>query len=267
MKRLVVAPGQRVRLKTRNAGDCGKCGGGKSKADDQLKKLTHELENLQYRLFAERRRKVLVVLQGVDTSGKDGVIRRVFGPVDPQGVRVANFKVPTQIELDHDYLWRVHQQVPARGEIVIFNRSHYEDVLVVRVHNMVPPKIWRKRLAQINDFERMLSEEGTTILKFFLHISRSEQKKRLESRLQDPAKNWKFDAGDLRERSYWNEYQKAYEDVLGKTSTPWAPWHIIPANQKWFRNLTVASIVVDCLKGLKMRFPKPRQKLAGIVVR
>jgi PPK2 family polyphosphate:nucleotide phosphotransferase len=182
-------------------------------------------------------------------------------------VRVASFKAPTQVELDHDYLWRVHRETPARGEVVLFNRSHYEDILVVRVHNLVPPAVWRKRFAQINDFERMLAEEGTTILKFFLHISRSEQKKRLESRLKDPTKNWKFDAGDLRERAHWNDYVKAYEELLGRTSTPWAPWHIIPSDYKWCRNVAVASIIVGALKKLRMRFPKPRQPLDGIVVR
>ena len=267
MKSFVVTPGRRVRLKAWDTRDCGKYTGKKQKAEEDLEELNHELEVLQYRLFAERKHKVLIVLQGVDTSGKDGVIRRVFGVVDPQGVRVASFKAPTQVELDHDYLWRVHRETPGLGEVVLFNRSHYEDVLVVRVHNMVPPAVWRKRYAQINDFERMLVEEGTTILKFFLHISRGEQKKRLESRLKDPTKNWKFDAGDLRERAHWNKYQKAYEDVLNKTSTPWAPWHIIPSDYKWCRNVAVASIIVGALQKLKMRFPKPRQRLDGIVVR
>lgn len=267
MKPFLVRPGSRVRLKASNPHSCGPFNCTKAEAEEHLKKLTRELEDLQYLLFAEHKHKVLVVLQGIDTSGKDGVIRRVFGGVDPQGVHVASFKAPTQNELDHDYLWRVHKQAPGRGEIVLFNRSHYEDVLVVRVHDMVPPAVWRKRFAQINEFERMLSEEGTTILKFFLHISRDEQKKRLQNRLKDPSKNWKFDAGDLRERAHWKEYQTAYEDVLSKTSTPWAPWYIVPSDQKWCRNLVVSSIVVHTLKHLKMRFPKPRQPLRGIVVR
>lgn len=267
MKHFLVPPGRRVRLKNHDANDCGDLAGKKSLADEQHKKLTRELEDLQYLLYAEHKQKVLVVLQGIDTSGKDGVIRRVFGGVDPQGVRVASFKLPTQLELDHDYLWRIHKETPGRGEIVLFNRSHYEDVLIVRVHNLVPRAIWRRRYAQINDFERMMAEEGSTILKFFLHISRDEQKKRLENRLKDPAKNWKFDAGDLRERAFWKEYERAYEEILSKTSTTWAPWHIIPSNHKWCRNLSIASIMVDTLRSLKMRFPKPRQPLHGIVVR
>jgi len=267
MKRFLVAPGRRVRLKAWDSRDCGAYQGKKLKAERELDRLNHELEALQYRLFAEHRHKLLVVLQGVDTSGKDGVIRRVFGSVDPQGVRVASFKAPTQADLDHDYLWRVHHEVPGRGEIVLFNRSHYEDVLIVRVHNLVPASVWKKRYAQINDFERMLAEEGTTILKLFLHISRGEQKKRLESRLKDPKKNWKFDVADLRERTHWSAYERAYEELLSRTSTPWAPWHIIPADIKWCRNVIVSSIIVETLKKLKMRFPKPRQPLDGIVVR
>jgi PPK2 family polyphosphate:nucleotide phosphotransferase len=267
MNSFLVAPGRRVQLKESVANQGGQFPGGKPAAEEQLKKLIRELEDLQYLLFAEHRQKVLVVLQGVDASGKDGVIRRVFGQLDPQGVRVASFKAPTQGELAHDYLWRIHQQVPGYGQLTIFNRSHYEDVLVVRVHNMVPPSVWKKRFAQINDFERMLSEEGTTILKLFLHISKDEQKKRLENRLKDPTKNWKFDPADLRERERWSDYQKAYEDVFNKTSTFCAPWHIIPANHKWFRNVTIASILVGALKGLKMRFPKPKVDLSTIVVK
>jgi PPK2 family polyphosphate:nucleotide phosphotransferase len=267
MKRFLVAPGRRVRLKAWDPRDCGVYHGKKQKAEAELERLNHQLEALQYRLFAEHKHKLLIVLQGVDTSGKDGAIRRVFGSVDPQGVRVASFKAPTHAELDHDYLWRIHREVPARGEIVLFNRSHYEDVLIVRVHDMVPPSIWKKRYAQINDFERMLAEEGTTILKLFLHISRGEQKKRLESRLKDPKKNWKFDVADLRERAHWGAYERAYEDLLSRTSTLWAPWHIIPADIKWCRNVLVSTIIVEALKKLKMRFPKPRQPLGGIVVR
>jgi PPK2 family polyphosphate:nucleotide phosphotransferase len=181
-------------------------------------------------------------------------------------VRVASFKVPTPEELDHDYLWRIHQQIPGKGEMVIFNRSHYEDVLVVRVHQLAPKEIWKKRFAQINDFERMLAEEGTTIIKFFLHIDLDEQKERLQDRLKDPSKQWKFNMGDLEERKLWQDYMKAYEDVLQKTSTPWAPWFIVPANHKWYRDLVIATVLVETLKGLKMSYPKPKEDLSSVVI-
>jgi PPK2 family polyphosphate:nucleotide phosphotransferase len=181
-------------------------------------------------------------------------------------VRVASFKVPTQEELDHDYLWRVHRQTPGKGEIVIFNRSHYEDVLVVRVHQLVPETVWRKRYQQINEFERMLADEGTTILKFFLHIDLDEQKERLEARLHDPTKQWKFNPGDLGERKLWLEYTKAYEDVLTKTSTEWAPWYIVPSNRKWYRNLVIATLLVEALKDFKMAYPQPKEDLSGVVI-
>ena len=184
----------------------------------------------------------------MDTSGKDGTIRHVFEGVNPQGVRVAGFKVPTPEEMDHDYLWRVHQQTPGKGEIVIFNRSHYEDVLVVRVHQLVPEQVWRKRFDQINAFEQQLSEEGTIILKFFLNIDLDEQKQRLLDRLDDPTKHWKFNPGDLKERALWKDYQAAYEDVLEKTSKPWAPWYVVPANKKWYRDLVISSVLVETLK-------------------
>jgi PPK2 family polyphosphate:nucleotide phosphotransferase len=202
----------------------------------------------------------------MDTGGKDGVIRAVFDGVNPAGVRVASFKVPTPEELSHDYLWRIHKQTPGKGEIVIFNRSHYEDVLVVRVHNLVPKETWRKRFDHINNFEKLLSDEGTTILKFFLHISKDEQKERLQERLDIPEKQWKFSAGDLKERLLWDEYQNAYEDVLNKTSTKYAPWHIIPANRNWYRNWLISSIIVDTLKSFKMKFPQPEQNLSEIKI-
>jgi PPK2 family polyphosphate:nucleotide phosphotransferase len=191
----------------------------------------------------------------MDSGGKDGVIRRVFDGVNPQGVRVAAFKVPTPIELDHDYLWRIHQQTPSKGEIVIFNRSHYEDVLVVRVKNLAPESVWSKRYDHINNFEQMLVDEGTTILKFFLHISFEEQRERLLSRIDEPEKNWKFNPGDLNERKLWDEYMKAYEDAIEKTSTPRAPWYVIPADKKWYRDLVISTILVECLEDLEMKFP------------
>ncbi len=231
-----------------------------------LQNLNKELEALQEFLYAEHKHKVLVVLQGMDTSGKDGVIRHVFEGVNPQGVRVAGFKVPTPEELDHDYLWRVHRQVPGKGEIVVFNRSHYEDVLVVRVHELVPKHIWKQRYDQINAFERMLVEEGTTIVKFFLHISLEEQKERLLERLKNADKQWKFNVGDLKERRLWDDYMAAYEEALERTSTDWAPWYVVPSDRKWFRNLVISTVLVDLLKSLKMDYPKPQEDLSGIVI-
>lgn len=238
----------------------------KNQAKETLVKLNGELEALQELFYAEHKHKVLVVLQGMDTSGKDGTIRHVFEGVNPQGVRVATFKVPTQVELDHDYLWRVHPQTPGKGEMTIFNRSHYEDILAVRVHGLIPKQSWSRRYDQIKAFERLLAEEGTTILKFFLHISPEEQKRRLQERLNDPTKHWKFSAADLAERKRWSTYVEAYEDVLSKTSTKWAPWYIVPADHKWLRNLVIASVIVETLKGLEMTYPQPRESLDGIVI-
>jgi PPK2 family polyphosphate:nucleotide phosphotransferase len=266
MDRYRVKPDQKIQLNEWKAGDQSAFDGNKDEAEEKLDQLNDELEALQELLFAERKRKMLIVLQGMDTSGKDGVIRHVFDGVNPQGVRVASFKVPTQEELDHDYLWRVHRQTPGKGEIVIFNRSHYEDVLVVRVHQLVPETVWRKRYQQINEFERMLADEGTTILKFFLHIDLDEQKERLEARLHDPTKQWKFNPGDLGERKLWLEYTKAYEDVLTKTSTEWAPWYIVPSNRKWYRNLVIATLLVEALKDFKMAYPQPKEDLSGVVI-
>jgi PPK2 family polyphosphate:nucleotide phosphotransferase len=266
MERYRVKPDQKIQLNEWKAGDQSAFDGNKDEAEEKLDQLNDELEALQELLFAERKRKMLIVLQGMDTSGKDGVIRHVFDGVNPQGVRVASFKVPTQEELDHDYLWRVHRQTPGKGEIVIFNRSHYEDVLVVRVHQLVPETVWRKRYQQINEFERMLADEGTTILKFFLHIDLDEQKERLEARLHDPTKQWKFNPGDLGERKLWLEYTKAYEDVLTKTSTEWAPWYIVPSNRKWYRNLVIATLLVEALKDFKMAYPQPKEDLSGVVI-
>jgi len=198
-----------------------------------------------------------VVLQGMDTSGKDGTVRHVMHGVSPANVRVISFKKPSSAELDHDYLWRVHPHVPGNGDIVIFNRSHYEDVLIVRVHDLVPAEVWKQRYAQINEFERMLSENGVTILKFFLHISRKEQRERLQARLDDPTKRWKFQHGDLEERELWDEYKKAYEDAVRKTSTHWAPWYVIPANRKWFRDYVVADILIKTLEKFDMKWPQP----------
>ena len=239
----------------------------KKEAKQHLRELNTELEALQELLYAEHKRQVLIVLQAMDTGGKDGTIRHVFEGVNPSGVRVASLKVPTKEEMDHDYLWRVHKQTPRKGEIVIFNRSHYEDVLVVRVHNLVPENIWRKRYDQITNFERLLSEEGTTILKFYLHIDKEEQKSRLQSRLDEPQKRWKFSLGDLEERKLWPDYTKAYEEAISRTTTEWAPWYIVPSNRKWYRNLIIASIIIETLKNLDMKYPQPQENLDHITIK
>lgn len=251
----LIKPDQKVKLSDFDPKDTRLFDGDKEAGEKELAKQNLELEILQEHLFAEGKHKLLVVLQGMDTSGKDGVIRHVFEGVNPQGVRVASFKVPTPEELAHDYLWRIHKQTPGKGEIVIFNRSHYEDVLVVRVHNLVPESVWRKRYDQINAFERTLADEGTTLLKFFLHIDPKEQKERLLERLDQVEKQWKFNPGDLKERALWPEYEKAYEDVLEKTSTHWAPWYVIPANKKWYRNIVISRILIDALKDLDLQLP------------
>jgi len=266
MKRYRVTPGHVVRLNRIRPDDRGAFDGDKDTAHQKLARLSRRLEALQEKLYAEHRHRVLVILQAMDTGGKDGVIRRVFESVNPQGVRVASFKAPSSVELDHDYLWRAHERVPARGEIVIFNRSYYEDVLIVRVHDLVPAKVWKRRYEQINDFERMLTEEGTTLLKLYLHIDRDEQKRRLQSRLDEPEKHWKFNVDDVKERKRWDDYMRAYETVLTKTSTPWAPWHVVPANTKWYRNLVVAGLIVDTLARLKPRFPDAPSGLSDVVI-
>jgi PPK2 family polyphosphate:nucleotide phosphotransferase len=224
----------------------------------KLEMLAHKLYDLQERLYAERRHKLLIILQGMDTAGKDGTIRHVFSHVNPQGVRVACFKKPTLPEAEHDFLWRVHMLTPAAGEIIIFNRSHYEDVLIQRVHKLVPKAVWSKRYDHINAFERLLTDEGTVILKFFLHISYAEQKKRLLERLNNKEKQWKLSPDDISERKLWPAYIKAYEAVFERTSTPWAPWYIIPADHKWYRNLMISTIIVAALEGLDIKRPQPQ---------
>jgi PPK2 family polyphosphate:nucleotide phosphotransferase len=252
------APGGRpLDLDRHAANDTDLAPGGKAEAESAATELNAELERLQELLWAGHRQRLLVVLQGMDTSGKDGVIRHVFDGVNPVGVKVASFKAPTAEELAHDFLWRVHSRVPGDGELVIFNRSHYEDVLVVRVHELVPERVWRRRYDQIREFERLLAETGTTILKFFLHISSAEQKQRLEERLADPAKQWKFDPRDLAERARWKDYQKAYGEAIGRTSTDLAPWYVVPSDRKWYRDLVVARILVEALTRLKLKPPAP----------
>jgi PPK2 family polyphosphate:nucleotide phosphotransferase len=250
-----VKPRSRINLDKFDANDTGAFDGPKKEGLKRLLDLNQKLGELQEVLYAGQKERLLIVLQAMDSGGKDGTIRSVFDGVNPQGVRVASFKVPTPEEIAHDYLWRIHKQTPAKGEIVIFNRSHYEDVLVVRVHELVPPKVWGKRYRQINEFERILAEEGTTILKFFLMIDQEEQRLRMLERIKNQSKQWKFNPNDLEERKLWNQYMKAYEDVLEKTSTSWAPWYIIPANRNWYRNLVISDILVETLKKLKLKFP------------
>jgi PPK2 family polyphosphate:nucleotide phosphotransferase len=261
MNKYLVPPGQKVDL---DKYDPDEVRGHKVEAKEKSSAIQTRLGELQELLFASHDRKVLIVLQGMDTSGKDGTIRHVMGGFNPQGTRVVSFGKPSLEELDHDYLWRVHRQVPRKGEVVVFNRSHYEDVLVVRVHSLVPKTIWKRRYDQIRSFEQILFEEGAVILKFFLHISRDEQRARLQARIADPKKRWKFQHGDLEERKLWDDYQRAYEDALSKTSTDRAPWYIVPANQKWYRNYVVASIVVDAMESLHLKYPEI--DLSGILV-
>jgi PPK2 family polyphosphate:nucleotide phosphotransferase len=225
------------------------------------------LEALQFRLYAENRRSLLIVLQGIDTAGKDGAVRHVFTAFNPQGTTVTSFKAPTAEEKAHDYLWRVHKACPAAGHVGIFNRSHYEDVLVVRVHGWAPKDVIQRRYEEINRFEQHLSDNGTRIINFFLYISKDEQKERFQARLEDPKKNWKFSTGDLEERKHWDQYLAAYEDALGKCSTKAAPWYLIPANKKWFRDLAIARITRATLEDMDPQFPPAPPGLDKIVVR
>jgi len=265
LKRYIVEPGSKVRLSRLDPGDTSEFKGGKAEGEKALDSIIKKLDPLQELLYAEHKHRLLVVLQGMDSSGKDGTIRRVFEGVNPEGVRVAHFGKPSAEELDHDYLWRAHRQVPAKGEIVIFNRSHYESVLVERVHELVPEEVWSRRYRQIVDFERMLNEEGTTILKFFLHIDKKEQAKRFQDRLKDPTKHWKFSYLDFNERSYWKDYTTAYEDALEKTSTDEAPWYVIPSDHPWFRDLVVSQAIVKSLEDLGMEYPKLDRAKAEMV--
>jgi PPK2 family polyphosphate:nucleotide phosphotransferase len=261
---LRVRPGTRVDLTEVDPDET--FGRSKSDSADELAEGLERLTDLQDRLWAEGRRRVLVVLQGIDAAGKDGTIRHVMGAFNPQGCPVTSFKVPSPAELAHDYLWRVHPHVPANGEIAIFNRSHYEDVLVVRVHDIAPKAVWSKRFDQINAFERLLADEGTTILKFFLYIDRDEQKERFQARLDDPTKRWKFRLGDLDERKRWDDYIAAYEDVLSRCSTDDAPWYVIPSNRKWFRNIAVANILAERIDALDPRYPEPSEDLSAVAI-
>ncbi|MGA7524662.1 MAG: polyphosphate kinase 2 family protein [Acidobacteriaceae bacterium] len=258
-----IPPGSRVKLadlEPRFTGGHRK----KESALAEIEKLRQRLGELQYRLYSDQKRSLLICLQGPDAGGKDGVVRHVIGSMNPQGCRVVAFKQPTAEELAHDFLWRVERQAPRRDEVVIFNRSHYEDVLVVRVHDLVPKKVWSKRYQQINDFEQRLAASGTLILKFFLHISKEEQLCRFKQRLDDPARRWKISAADYAEREYWDDYAAAYEDALSKCSTEHAPWFVIPSDHKWFRDLVVSHIIVEAMDKLDIELPAPTVNLADI---
>lgn len=258
-----VEPGQKVKLAVWDPDEKGDFAG-KAQARQAMEKNLSRLAELEYLLYAENKRSVLIVLQAMDAGGKDGTIRHVMGPLNPQSCKVTSFKAPSVEELSHDFLWRVHQAVPRKGQIGIFNRSHYEDVLIVRVKKLVEKRIWSKRYRQINDFERLLSENGVHILKFYLHISKDEQLKRLQARLDDPNKHWKITPADAAERAYWDDYMAAFEEALTRCSTDYAPWYIIPANYKWYRDLAISEILVEAFESYKMAFPKPAADIGSI---
>lgn len=258
MKQHRVKPGTRLSLKEHNPGETGrykKNDEGKAAARAETEQLIARVKRLQERLYANTNRALLIVLQGMDTSGKDSTIGHVMSGVNPQGCKVVAFKTPSKDELAHDFLWRVHREVPPKGFIGIFNRSHYEDVLITRVHGWISDKVAKSRFNHINEFEKLLAENGTTILKFYLHISKDEQKERLEERIRDPEKRWKWNSGDLEERKLWDNYMKVFEDVISATSTEEAPWYIVPSNRKWYRNLVVADRVVHALDSMKLKTP------------
>lgn len=261
-----VRPGSSVDLASIDTRDTGSFEGGKAKGQTLRREMTTRLSELQEKFYADGRHRLLLVLQATDTGGKDGTIKKVFQGVNPAGVRIASFKQPTDQEMARDYLWRVHARVPGDGEITIFNRSHYEDVLIVRVKELVSESVWSKRYAHINDFERLLADEGTSIVKVYLHISKDEQRERLQARLDDPTKHWKFNTADLAERKHWDDYRKAFEDMLQRTSQDYAPWYVVPADRKWYRDLVVSSILIETLESLDLRYPPNKDDLSNIVI-
>ena len=257
VKKFLVKPGKKVNLDRFDPDDRSAASSFKEKNVQELAALSERLDKLQDVFYASGKHKLLVVLQGMDTSGKDGTIRHVFNSVDPLGVRVASFKAPTDEEKSHDFLWRIHRQVPSAGEIVIFNRSHYEDVLITRVHGWIDAKECKRRYKYISAFEKLLADSGTVILKFYLHISRDEQTSRLQSRIDDKNKHWKLSEADIHERMYWPRYMDAYNDVLSATSRKHAPWFVIPSDSKWYRNVAISTIIVDLMQSLKLKYPQP----------
>jgi PPK2 family polyphosphate:nucleotide phosphotransferase len=262
-----VAPGDKVKLAAVDPDEKGPFDGKSDKKyEKELNGYLARLTDLQERLYSEQQRGVLVVLQAMDTAGKDGVLRKVVGPLDSRGVYVWTFKAPNSEELAHDYLWRVHQKAPKKGELVFFNRSHYEDVLVVRVLGLKPKSVWKQRFDHLNDFERLLTDEGTRVVKIFLHISKDEQKRRLQERLDDPEKHWKWESRDLEMRERWDDFMEAYDETLSRTSTEHAPWWIVPANRKWYRDICVARILVDLLEEMKPDYPKVQFDTSKVVI-
>ena len=264
-EKLLAAPGEKLRLSKIDPAGTPGCDS-KEEGLMRLEKNIERLRVLQYLLYAEGKRAALAVLQGIDAGGKDGTIQKVMTGLNPQGVSLTSFKAPAGDEKEHDYLWRVHKAMPRHGQIGIFNRSHYEDVLVVRVHNLVPKEVWKKRYEQINHFEEMMADNGLTIVKFFLYISKDEQKKRFQDRIDDPAKNWKFSPADLEERKYWDDYTAAFEEAIEKCSKAHAPWYVVPANRNWYRNLAVSEIMCETLEELNMKTPKPTADLSKIAL-
>ena len=262
-KKFLVVPGSHIRLGDFDPQFTDR-GEDKRSALLKIKKFQQRMDSLQFQLYAERKRSLLICLQGPDAGGKDGVVRHVLGSMNPQGCRVVSFKEPSSEERAHDFLWRIEHRTPASGEVVVFNRSHYEDVLIVRVHDLVPRKVWSKRYEQINAFEERLIANHTHILKFFLHISKEEQLRRFKKRLEDPGSQWKISEADYSEREYWDDYMAAYEDALGKCSTGAAPWFIIPSDHKWFRNLAISQIIVETMEKLGIELPKPSVDIAAI---
>lgn len=263
-KLLAVKPGSKVDLVHY---DCGATyGRDKADAEKIIDANLTRLTDLQERVYAEAKHAILIVLQGIDAAGKDGTIKVIAGAFNPQGTPVTSFKEPTPEELAHDFLWRVHAAVPGKSEIGIFNRSHYEQVLIVRVHNLEPEKVWRRHYGEIRDWEKMLTDEGVTILKFFLAIDKDEQRQRLQDRVDDPTKRWKFSMGDLAERKLWDDYRAAFEEMLTETSTDYAPWYLVPANRNWLRNLAVSEIVADAIEELRPEYPEPATGIEGTIV-
>jgi len=261
-----VSPGGHVDLAKEPTNSTDGAPGDKAETAEATAELTLKLAELQTRLWAEGKRSLLLVLQAMDAGGKDGTVKHVFTGVNPAGVRVVSFKVPSELERSHDFLWRIHNEVPAKGEVGIFNRSHYEDVLIVRVNELVPETVWRPRFEAIRNFEQNLADEGTAIVKIFLHISKDEQAERFQARLDDPSKHWKFSTADLDVRKKWDDYQLAYADALEKTSTDDAPWYVIPGDRKWYRNWAVSSILVDTLDALDPQYPPPEPGLDEIKI-
>lgn len=260
-----VEPGEHISLSDINPDTCEHYKK-KKEVEAELEKHRQRISSLQERLYAENQRSLLIVLQAMDTGGKDGTIKHVFSGVNPQGCQVWSFKKPSDEEASHDFLWRYHHRAPQRGMITIFNRSHYEDVLIVRVKNLVPEDVWHKRYHTINEFEQMLTLGNITVIKFFLHISKDEQKRRLESRLENPDKRWKFSSNDIKERRLWDEYQQAFEEAINNCSTAYAPWYVVPANKKWYRNLVIARTLADTLEAMNPQYPAVEEGLENIVI-